>query len=71
MHTYSAHMRSWLAMGGALVPAIHLIGAVIQVGTGGGMTSPGGWSSGDPDAVDSFTALELPPPPRGTIISLQ
>lgn len=54
----TAHGRRFcFALAGGFLPACLLFGDVIQVGTGGGMTSPGDWSSGDPDVADAFTAL--------------
>jgi hypothetical protein len=45
-------------MAGLSVPVTLLHSAVIQVGTGGGVTSPGGWSSGDV-VTNAFTALTV------------
>lgn len=50
----------------AVFSAVVLQGAVLQVGTGGGMTAPAGWSSGD-TAVDAFTALTADPACFGSL----
>ncbi len=42
------------------LPLAVLRGAVLQVGTGGGVTDPGSWSSGE-TVVDAFTALTADP----------
>jgi hypothetical protein len=48
----------FLLMAGLSMSAASLHSAVIQVGTGGGMTSPGTWSSGDV-VTNGFTALTV------------
>lgn len=55
------------AMAVILLPAGLLFGAVLQVGTGGGMTAPGVWASGDPTVSDSFTALVADPVKFGAL----
>lgn len=67
MKTAAAFSLKSLVMAGAMAFAATLPAAVIQVGTGGGTTSPGGWSSGGPDTVDAFTALVADAAKFGTL----
>ena len=54
------HARLIPLMMGAVLFARLIQAGVLQIGTGGGTTAPGAWSSGDP-VVSSFTALTVVP----------
>lgn len=63
-HVFRRHLGFLLT--GTILSARLLHASILQVGTGGGMTSPGSWSSGVV-ATDAFTALTVDPAKFGTL----
>jgi hypothetical protein len=66
MTTQSSHVRDFTLLAGIVLFASLVQAAVLQVGTGGGTTAPGTWTSGGA-VTNAFTALTVNPASFGTL----
>jgi len=66
MQTHPFYMRLFLLTAGMSLSATFLQAAVLQVGTGGGMTSPGLWTSGGV-VTNAFIAMTVDADLFGTL----